>query len=663
MKSLSKISLVMMMSLAAVGCKAPSADTVAGEAGSAAAPAGDSTTPTSVEPNIKLKGSLTENEDTSGDLEILGQVENTGGAAAFVRAECALFRGGTLIATEGRYITGVVVEISGVSTSTGLNTGDTGTFKIPTDTPIADVDDIQCTFTYDPLGYSTTESDSATEGDSTAGNEIGSANNLGDAGGVWRGIFTPDDTNEPRRFYKVLIAPEAGGSIVMLSDDESSLSIQGSNMLKSTLFSQSEADVRMSFTEYEKENATDDGTDTDADGLVDDDINYGVSFDVIAQLTPKNKIEGTYARVYKKAGVNETEAGTVLFEYDPKYERGDRVNFYYTNNTFWSLDKAINSGAGRYSVAFGKGGAFSFDSMETAGLWFTYTTDAVGSSAADDAFEASETAVISAFLVGPAVSAATAAEDAATTAENVATTAENVATTAESAAEAEPADTDLAAAATEARTAATEARTAATEARTAATEASASETELKSDAERDLQLTINAINRAIATGKAAEDPGATELDDQKQPRGTEVEKALEVNIKAGNVVSALTASGESIQFVEQLINLPENATLISWRFPDDSSDTEGCNYKGNFDLVDPKYFIYNSTFDVTQVGGLVPVCGIVGEYSGLAAIEEEYQPLDHEHTHYKFMTFGLANTDETINKTINNRLTLNFFGE
>jgi len=618
MKNLVNLMKVVLLSFLLVACKSPTTETAETTETTETTEDGLSS---SAPPVLTIKGALTENESSSGELEVLGQVENTGGAAVFIKANCAFFdAAGSLLDTAFTYIDGsVATTASGVTTDTALYTGETGTFKIFTNVLATDVSDTQCTFSYDLL-----DSDvSVNVSDAGEGALATTVNNKGEAGGVWRGIFTPSSGAESRKFYKVLIAPGTSGTIIMLSDDESSLTIQGSDLLKSTLFSQSEDDVRMSFSEYEKENATDDASDKDGDGFVDDDINYGVSFEVVAQLTPKNKIEGTYTRVYKKAGVNTTEAGSVLFEYDPKYERGDRVNFYYTNNTFWNLDKAINSGAGKYSVAFGKGGSFSLDSMETAGLWFTYITDAVGSDSADEAFTASETAVTSAFLVEPAEAAATAAE---------------------SAAAAAPSDTELAAAAVEARVAAT-----------AAT----------ADADRDLQLAINAVNTAIATGKAASDPGAIDLVSIVEPADTtftETQKAISINIEAGNVVSALTEAGEPIEFVEQLINLPENATLISWRFPVDSSDTEGCNYKGNFDLVDPKYFIYNITFDVT--GG---ACDIAGVYTGLAAIEEEYLPLDgeepHPHTHYKFMTFGLANTDETINKTINNRLTLNFFGQ
>jgi len=52
-------------------------------------------------------------------------------------------------------------------------------------------------------------------------------------------------------------------------------------------------------------------------------------------------------------------------------------------------------------------------------------------------------------------------------------------------------------------------------------------------------------------------------------------------------------------------------------------------------------------------------CELVGSYSGLATLEEEYTIEEHPHTHYEFMTFGVTNG---VDKTINNRLTLDYFG-
>jgi len=152
MKKLTSLVLVTALGLVVSGCKSPSAT------GAADSTAAVGTTPSvSGDPILQLKGSLTKNTDSLGNLDILGQVENTGGDAVWVRANCNLFdSNSTLIAAEGSYITGTVVTTTlGTTTDTGLKTGDTGTFDIRTSTPIVDVADIQCSFSYDLLGGDT----------------------------------------------------------------------------------------------------------------------------------------------------------------------------------------------------------------------------------------------------------------------------------------------------------------------------------------------------------------------------------------------------------------------------------------------------------------------------------------------------------------------------
>jgi len=107
----------------------------------------------------------------------------------------------------------------------------------------------------------------------------------------------------------------------------------------------------------------------------------------------------------------------------------------------------------------------------------------------------------------------------------------------------------------------------------------------------------------------------------------------------------------------------DDGNIIATSFPPIAPDTAGCNYEGNIDIVDPTYFIYNVSLKVRD-------CSLAGDYTGLATLEEEFLPLDvtvvagiatekeHLHTHYRFMTFGVSNGENTIN----NRLTLEYYG-
>jgi len=85
-----------------------------------------------------------------------------------------------------------------------------------------------------------------------------------------------------------------------------------------------------------------------------------------------------------------------------------------------------------------------------------------------------------------------------------------------------------------------------------------------------------------------------------------------------------------------------------------AADTEGCVYSGNISIVNPNYVLYNMTMQITQGTETEDgECVLIGEYEGLATLEERFTYTDHPHDHYRFMTFGLSNGTNTIN----NRLT------
>jgi len=434
--------------------------------------------------------------------------------------------------------------------------------------------------TEDGVTTTTTVSADGTETVVTTGGVI---DNLGDAGGVWRGTFTPENqTDYAIKFYKAMITPGIGSNVVMLSDNESSLEIQGSDMLKSTSFVQTSAAITINLSEFKKENAATAPTDVV----------------ISAQLTPAGKIEGTYTRG--------AETGAVLLEYDPIYELqnareiGDeRVAFFYTENTYWRLSKAtlIEGVAGSYQAAFSIDDSFNMLSRDNGGVIYTYTTDKAGSADADDAVTLSEDALAAEAAISGA----------------------------------DPADPIAGAVA-------------------------------QANADLALDLAISAVNAAIDSAITAGDPNASALD--PADRAVAGDSAADVNTKANNVASTLTVSGELFEYTEQRLGLPDGATLISFAFPALAADSEGCSYAGNFDIVDPRFFMYNVTFNVTDANPTdLFTCDLVGIYTGMAALEEEFQPLDadgaeHPHTHYQFMTFGVSSDD----KTINNRLTLNFAG-
>ncbi len=172
--------------------------------------------------------------------------------------------------------------------------------------------------------------------------------NLGSAGGVWRGTFTPDDKTQATVFYKAFITPSR--KMVMLSDSEASFVIQGSDMLQSTAFAQTSDGITINLQEYVKEN---DGT-------------APVDVVITGNLTPTDNIKGTYVRG--------AETGSVLFIYDPIYERGDRTPFFYTQSTYWKISKTL-ADASTYTAAFNVNDSFKVTGVNADGVVFTFDAD------------------------------------------------------------------------------------------------------------------------------------------------------------------------------------------------------------------------------------------------------------------------------------------------
>lgn len=165
--------------------------------------------------------------------------------------------------------------------------------------------------------------------------------NLGSVGGIWRGTFTPDDKSKATTYYKAFISPSR--KMVMLSDSEASLEIQGSDMLQSTAFAQSSDGITINLKEYVKEN---DGTSP-------------VDVVISANLIPGDSIKGSYSR----AG----ESGAVLLIYDPVYERGDRTPFFYTQDTYWKISKTLID-ASTYRTAFSVNDSFKMSGVGVDGM-------------------------------------------------------------------------------------------------------------------------------------------------------------------------------------------------------------------------------------------------------------------------------------------------------
>jgi len=168
-------------------------------------------------------------------------------------------------------------------------------------------------------------------------------NNLGSAGGVWRGVFIADTSGETT-FYKAMITPSR--QMVMLSDSEASLEIQGSDMLQSTSFFQTSDGITVNLSEYVKEN---DGT-------------APVDVVMTGNLTPLDNIKGTYARG--------AETGSFVFIYDPIYEN-DEQPFFYTSQSMWTLSKSLK-GQKSYSASFYVNSSFKVESVTNDGFTFDY---------------------------------------------------------------------------------------------------------------------------------------------------------------------------------------------------------------------------------------------------------------------------------------------------
>jgi len=145
--------------------------------------------------------------------------------------------------------------------------------------------------------------------------------NTGSAAGVWRGVFTPSDSNTQATFYKVMISPS--NRVVMLSESGSSLEVQASDMMSSTSFAQTSDGITINLEEYKKENA----------GAAPEDV------EIVGNLTPKDNIKGTYTKG--------AETGSFIFIYDPIYEN-DEQPFFYTQDSVWSLSKTTR--AEKYEV-------------------------------------------------------------------------------------------------------------------------------------------------------------------------------------------------------------------------------------------------------------------------------------------------------------------------
>jgi len=442
-------------------------------------------------------------------------------------------------------------------------------------------------------------------------------NNTGSAGGVWRGVFTADADGKTT-FYKAFITPSR--QMVMLSDSEASFVVQGSDMLQSTSFVQTSDGITINLKEYVKEN----------------DV-AAVDVEITANLTPTDNIRGTYVRG--------TETGTVLFIYDPVYERGvgdeARVAFYYTNTSTWTISKALESGE-RYRAFYYVDESFKLTSRKSGALPF------VEVAAAEEAAIAAELIVIEA--AADVASLAIEAESAAAAA-------------------------DLAAFEIVADSAANFTRAAADAARNAADNAKVAANFFELESDRD-----NALIAAEAAGVLALTAVDSARDSATTSAGASVTAAAaaraapddeglagiaEARKAAAEAAAAAAAAARSVADAAAVVvtaaNLASAAADVVDAARSDAgatgnniaADTEGCIYSGNLDIIDTHYFIYNVTFEVSGCDDLK------GTYNGLATLEEEFSIADHPHTHYRFMTFGVSDGE---GRTINNRMTLSVFG-
>lgn len=396
--------------------------------------------------------------------------------------------------------------------------------------------------------------------------------NLGSAGGIWRGVLTPDDKTKLARYYKTFISPS--NRVVMLSDSESSVAIQGSDLLQSTDFSQTQDGITVNLKEYAKEN----------DGTTATDVS------IVGNLTPTDNIKGTYTRG--------SETGSVLFIYDPVYERGDRTPFFYTQNTYWKVSKTL-SGGGTYSAAFRINDSFKMTGVDDGGMRFTFDEDGevvnvsfpgLDSDSEACSYDGNFDIVDTHFFIYNVLLVVTdgkhlreARRDAARI---EADTAQDVADTAQ-------ADAD------DAQVAADEAQVTADEAQAAADDA------------------LDDLSDAVNSGGDVEAAQAV-ADITQSIADTRAERAEELRVVAD--LEQTIADAAQLE-----ANIASSAAVIA---------------EGDWNEVQDKE------------------CDLAGVYTGLATLEEEYTVEDHPHTHYEFMTFGVS--DGT--RTINNRLTLDYFG-
>lgn len=120
--------------------------------------------------------------------------------------------------------------------------------------------------------------------------------------------------------------------------------------------------------------------------------------------------------------------------------------------------------------------------------------------------------------------------------------------------------------------------------------------------------------------------------------------------------------------VEGVVTVLETSTTVTTTTT--HVDSNNCRYLGNYDVVDPRINMWNlymvvsgcNTQQVRDSNGnnLGVTYNLNGTYTGLATLEEQFGIENHPHDHFNFMTFGMIDVTET--KTINNRLTLQFFG-
>ena len=103
------------------------------------------TTTTLAGANVILKGTINKRQDSLGQVDFFGEVQNNGGSnVSFVKVHITMKNAsGNVIATDYSYIDGTVLKTSS-NTNTCLRPGDGGAFCVSTTTKYADV----ASFTY-----------------------------------------------------------------------------------------------------------------------------------------------------------------------------------------------------------------------------------------------------------------------------------------------------------------------------------------------------------------------------------------------------------------------------------------------------------------------------------------------------------------------------------